>query len=73
MSYVGEQWRRGTVTTPGLAGLRLRRRQAIDDTTLTTDADLAFVAPNTQSSPTDVAVDGTMAANRHPLSKTSPA
>lgn len=65
LSYTGEQWRRGNVASPneitfsygvGAAG--------ISSGGLTPVASLGFAAPNTQASPTEVALDGNLPANQ---------
>jgi hypothetical protein len=70
LAYVGEQWRRGTVTTADSLAFEYGVATALDATGLTADPELDFASPNTQASPTDVAVDGTLPANRHALGKT---
>ena len=72
VSYVGEQWRRGDVNTPD---------KLLFDYLLSTASDvninasgfarvtaLDFASPNTQTSPTQVALDGNATANRLAIS-----
>jgi hypothetical protein len=74
LSYVGEQWRRGNVAAPNSLFFSYGLASGIQDITptnpLTLDTDLTFVAPNTQATPTEVALDGNAAGNSRFLSKT---
>lgn len=70
LSYVGEQWRRGNVGAPNSLFFSYGLASGLQDATLTPDTDLTFVAPNTQASPTEVALDGNAAGNFTSLSKT---
>ena len=72
LSYVGEQWRRGDITTPpndkltfsyGLGG-------AINVGGLTTYAPLSFGSPNLQGAPLNVALNGNLAGNQTAISST---
>lgn len=72
LSYVGEQWRRGDITTPpndkltfsyGLGG-------AINVGGLTTHAPLSFASPNLQGAPLNVALNGNLAGNQTAISST---
>lgn len=77
LSYTGEQWRRGNVAAPNsllffygiAAGLQDQTAPAVP-TTLVAAPILNFVAPNTQASPTEVAIDGNAAGNRTLVSAT---
>ncbi len=63
ISYTGEQWRRGDVSTPDSLVFRYGLTNSIQNTS-TTLAALNFTSPNTQSSPTEAALDGNAAGNR---------
>ena len=69
LSYTGEQWRRGNVANPNTLFFSYAvGGTSIGSGTFTGIAALNFVAPNTQVSPTDVALDGNNAANQTFLS-----
>ena len=69
VSYTGEQWRRGDVTTPDALTFEYGVATSLEDTGLTADTDLAFTSPNVQAAPASVALDGNAAANHTALSK----
>jgi hypothetical protein len=66
LTYAGEQWRRGDVTTPN----KLLFAYAMGAADINSDAafvgvnELTFTSPNTQSLPTNVALDGNNSANQ---------
>lgn len=70
ISYTGEQWRRGNVPAPGnTLYFAYALSNSIADAT-TTFAPLNFVAPNNQSSPTEVALNGNDPLNQTFISAT---
>lgn len=71
ISFVGEQWRRGNVTTPNtltFAWLVSSTPVNIDASGFTDVSALLFTSPNTQSSPTEVALDGNAVGNQTSIS-----
>ncbi len=70
VSYVGEQWRRGSVPGPNKLAFLYRLGSGLASTGLTAFPALDFVAPNTQGAPTEVAIDGNAAANRTAITGT---
>lgn len=63
ISYTGEQWRRGNVSSPNTLGFFFGLGGSISSAVTAFNA-LNFVAPNTQAAPTEVALDGNAAQNR---------
>jgi MYXO-CTERM domain-containing protein len=63
LSYVGEQWRRGE---PGVTNtMTFAYGMAANiDAVLTSVGVLSFANPNNQAAPTEVALDGNLAANQ---------
>jgi hypothetical protein len=76
ISFVGEQWRRGDITTGTYDSLTFAYLVSSDananilDSGFTDVAGLSFTSPNTQTSPTNVALDGNAAGNKLSLSGT---
>ncbi len=68
LSFTGEQWRRGEAGVNNSMNFAYGLAPDIDDNTLTNVAALSFSNPNTQSSPTEVALDGNLPANQVALS-----
>jgi hypothetical protein len=69
LSYTGEQWRRGDVTSPNKLAFSFGEGAGIG-ASLTNFAALNFTAPNTQATPTNVALDGNINANRTAITST---
>ncbi|MGD9645603.1 MAG: PEP-CTERM sorting domain-containing protein [Pirellulales bacterium] len=69
LSYTGEQWRRGNVPSPNKLAFAYGEGANINSP-LTAFAGLNFTAPNTQVSPTEVALDGNAKANQTAISAT---
>lgn len=69
LSYTGEQWRRGNVASPNTLAFAYGEAANIGGA-LTNHAPLTFTAPNTQASPTEVALDGNAKVNRTAISGT---
>lgn len=70
LSFVGEQWRRGDVSSPNTLAFSYGLGSSIGAGGLTAYAPLNFVSPNTQASPNEVALDGNLAGNQTALSAT---
>jgi len=76
ISFVGEQWRRGDITTGTYDSLTFAYLVSSDananilDSGFTDIAGLSCTSPNTQTSPTNVALDGNAAGNKLSLSGT---
>jgi hypothetical protein len=68
LSYIGEQWRRGTVPAPNTLAFAYGLASGIDGS-LTNASSLDFIAPNTQVT-TDVALDGNLTGNQTAKSDT---
>jgi len=72
LDFVGEQWRRGNVASPGnsLTYAYAVTTNALD--TINTNSIFttigSFTSPNTQTSPTEVAIDGNAPLNQVPVS-----
>lgn len=69
LSYTGEQWRRGDVPSPNKLAFSYGEGTGIG-ASLTSFAALNFTAPNTQATPTNVALDGNLNANRTAITGT---
>lgn len=63
LSYVGEQWRRGDVTTPERLNFGYGEAANIGGS-LTNVPALGYSSPNTQATPTEVALDGNLPGNQ---------
>lgn len=70
ISFTGEQWRRGNVPSPGNSLYFLYGITNSISSVTTQFASLNFAAPNNQASPTEVALDGNLAANQTFVSAT---
>jgi len=68
LSFTGEQWRRGEPGVNNLMTFAYGLATGINANTLTNVPALSFSNPNTQSSPTEVALDGNLPANQVALS-----
>lgn len=69
LSYTGEQWRRGNVSSPNTLFFSYSvGGTSIGAGTFTGISSLDFAAPNTQAAPTEVALDGNASANQTSLS-----
>ena len=76
LSFTGEQWRRGNVASPGDAltydyAITASAAAGIGDDVLFTNFG-SFTAPNTQGVPTEVALDGNLAANQIAVAQSVP-
>lgn len=67
LEYTGEQWRRGNVASPGNSlsfAYAVGPAVTIGSGTFVDVAELSFNSPNNQVAPTEVALDGNLAANQ---------
>ena len=72
LSFVGEQWRRGDVATPDTLQFSYGSGTGINGLGLISYPTLSLSSPNTQVSPTNVAINGNLAANQASVSGTAP-